>query len=170
MKQARSQAKTTIQFKNLLPPYETCEKTYRSNENLVLAVMDYKKCHYSYTSEQNHHFIEFQYYEEITIPINKNKNDMKTNVMKESSKWLMGGMVVTLIFFQEELVDCVLPDHYMYEICDILGEIDDSTNRVLLNECGQEILVPVVCDIGDTVKVEVPSGQYVERMEKRKKL
>jgi len=29
---------------------------------------------------------------------------MKSNIMKESSKWLMDGMDITLIFFQDKLV------------------------------------------------------------------
>ncbi len=135
------------------------EKTFRGDEKIDQAFVDERKLQYQYNSGHLYHFMDQDNFEEITVSeesIGDNKRFLKDNIE------VMG------YFYKDDVLTVNLPNFIEVEIINtepgIKGDTAKSGTKPAQIETGASIQVPLFIDVGDRIKVDTRSGQYVERV------
>lgn len=158
MKQARGAAKTTIKFKNLMRG-STIENTYRSGEKFETAQIDRKPGQYTYSDDMgNFFFMDSESFEEVMV---------EKKLMEENAKWIVEGMECQLIYFKGNVIECVPPSPYVYEIVETEPNMKGNTSQGYTKPAtvanGAVVSVPGFVEQGERIKVDTEKGEYIER-------
>jgi len=160
MKQARGAAKTTIKFKNLMKG-NTIENTYRSGEKFQTAMIEKSDHQYTYEDGDIFFFMNSESFEEIPVSV---------KVVGDIVDWLEEGMAVSLVFFNDNVIEVVVPSTGIYEIIETLPNIKGNTAQGLTKpatlSCGATITVPGYLNQGEQIKVDTGKRCFVERANK----
>jgi len=85
--------------------------------------------------------------------------------------YLKEGMKVQMEFFDGNPLSVDIPPYADLVVAStaagIKGETGDSTYKSATLDNGLEILVPQFIKTGDLIKVEVETGKYIERLQKK---
>lgn len=91
-----------------------------------------------------------------------------SQALDEQAKYLKDGIEVTLIFSGGEVLGIELPNSLVYEIMETgPGEKGNTVSNVFKEatlDNGLVIKVPMFMKVGEKVKVDTRSGEYVERV------
>eukprot|EP00548_Thalassiothrix_antarctica_P014184 CAMPEP_0194176518 /NCGR_PEP_ID=MMETSP0154-20130528/10424_1 /TAXON_ID=1049557 /ORGANISM="Thalassiothrix antarctica, Strain L6-D1" /LENGTH=215 /DNA_ID=CAMNT_0038890735 /DNA_START=73 /DNA_END=720 /DNA_ORIENTATION=- len=153
MKQARGAAKMTIRFKNLMRG-NTIENTYRSGEKFETAMIEKKKSQYTYSDENgNLFFMDSETFEEVVVD---------SKVVDDKEKWIDEGMELSLVYFNDEVIEVNLPSNYVYKIIETTQAKKGTTKPATLS-CGAVINVPGYLEEGEMIKVDTDKAEFLER-------
>lgn len=158
MKQARGAAKTTIKFKNLMRG-NTIENTYRSGEKFETAQIDRNPAQFTYKDESgNYFFMDSESFEEIMV---------EAKLMEDSAKWIVEGMECKLVYFKGNVIECMAPSPYTYEIIETEPNVKGNTAQGYTKPAkvgdGAIVNVPGFIEQGESIKVDTEKGEYIER-------
>jgi elongation factor P len=138
------------------------EKRFRTAESVERAHLDSRKVQYLYNDGADFHFMDNETYEQFQISdelIGDDKNYLKEN------------MEVMITFYNGSALSVELPPSIVLEVTYTEPAVKGNTasgnpqkNATL--ETGMELLVPMFINIGDMLKIDTRSGQYLERSKK----
>ena len=135
------------------------DKTWRAGEKIEQAMLDHRKMQYLYSDGSNFVFMDNSNYEQIAIApdqVGDTKLYLKENVNVEVS--LYNGDPVTV----------ELPAHVELEVAQTepgyKGDTAQGGNKPATLETGLKVQVPLFVEIGDIIKVDTRSGEYVTRV------
>lgn len=135
------------------------EKTYRGEEKIEEAFVEERKLQYLYSSGQMYHFMDQDNFEEIAIP----EEDIRENI-----KFLKDNLEVVGYFFKSETLNINLPNFIDVKVIHtepgIKGDTAKSGNKLAEIETGATVQVPLFIDVGDRIKVDTRTGEYIERL------
>ncbi len=135
------------------------EKTFRGDEKIEMAFVEERKMQYLYASGAMCHFMDQDNFEEIAIP-QENLQDKK-NFLKDN-------LEVTGYFYKNEKLNINLPNFIEFKITHtepgIKGDTAKGGTKPAQIETGATIQVPLFIDVGDKIKVDTRTGEYVERV------
>lgn len=135
------------------------EKTFRGDEKIEQAFVEERKLQYQYASGKMLHFMDQDNYEEIAI---------SEDNIQDKSKFLKDNLEVAGYFYKNEVLTINLPNFIEVKITHteqgIRGDTAKSGTKSAKIETGAVIQVPLFVDIGDKIKVDTRSGEYVERV------
>ena len=157
-KVARGVASTKARLKNLLND-SVINKVIQSNDKFEVADMGKKPGIFSYADDSSDilHFMDSSTCEEILI---------QKNLLAEKGKWLYPGMSITLVTFNEKVVDVLLPPSANYEVLDTppsRATSDGKSVKLAELDCGGSITVPSFVAKGDKVSVNLETYTYQSR-------
>lgn len=134
------------------------EKTFRGDEKIDAAFIEERNLQYQYYAADMYHFMDQDTFEEVTIheeTIGSKKNFLKDN------------MEITASFYKNLVLSINLPNFIQFAITHtepgIKGDTAKSGNKPAQIETGATIQVPLFIDVGNIVKIDTRTGQYVER-------
>ena len=134
------------------------EKTFRGDEKIEEAFIEERKLQYLYESGGIYNFVDQENFEEITIA----KEDLQDKI-----KFLKDNLEVNAYFYKDETLTINLPNFIEVKIIHtepgIKGDTAKSGTKPAKIETGATIQVPLFIDIGDKIKVDTRTGEYVER-------
>ena len=135
------------------------EKTFRGDEKIEEAFIEERKLQYQYESGGIYHFVDQENFEEITIA---------KEYLGDKIKFLKDNLEVNAYFYKHETLNINLPNFIEVKIihteCGIKGDTAKSGTKPAKIETGATIQVPLFIDIGDKIKVDTRTGDYVERV------
>lgn len=135
------------------------EVTFRGDQKLEEAFIEERKLQYIYVSGNIYHFLDQDNFEEITIP--------KDN-LGEQIKFLKDNLNVTAYLYKNEILNINLPNFIEFKIIHtepgIKGDTAKSGTKPARIETGATVQVPLFIDIGDKIKIDTRTGEYVERV------
>lgn len=135
------------------------EKTFRGNETIEEAYIEARKLQYQYNSGNMYHFMDQDTFEEIAISEDK-VGDMK--------KFLQDNLEVTGYFYKDETLSVNLPTFIYFTITHteqgIKGDTAKSGTKPAEVETGATVQVPLFINVGDKIKVDTRTGEYIERV------
>ncbi len=139
------------------------ERTFKSGEKFESIDLVRKKKQYSYKAGDNFVFIDLETYEEIHI----NKNQIG-----EAAKFLKEGIEVEGLYINEEFLGIELPTFVelkvVHTVPGVRGDTVSNVMKPATLETGAEVQVPLFIEIGDIVKIDTRTGEYIERVEASK--
>lgn len=139
------------------------ERTFKSGEKFELVDLVRKKKQYMYQAGDNLVFMDMETFEEIHIP-KKQIGDV--------IKFLKEGVEVEGLYLKDEFLGIELPItvelKVVHTVPGIRGDSVSNVMKPATLETGAEILVPLFIEIGDVVKVDTRTGEYIERVETKK--
>ena len=137
----------------------TTEKSFITGARVQEANVEKKKAQFLYRDGETFNFMDPTSFEQFPL---------SDSVVGEQAKFLKDGLEVTLIVSEGEGLGLELPNSLVYEISDTgPGERGNTVSNVFKDatlDNGLIIKVPMFAKIGEKIKVDTRTGQYVERV------
>ncbi|MEW5757910.1 MAG: elongation factor P [Candidatus Omnitrophota bacterium] len=134
------------------------EKTFR-NEQIQEAFVEKKPSQFTYKSGDDYHFMDQETFEEIII----SKEQLADNV-----KFLKDNLVIDILCYKDEILNINLPNFIEFKVIatepGIKGDTAKSSGKPATIETGAEIQVPLFINIGDIIKIDTRTGEYLGRV------
>jgi elongation factor P len=160
VKPGKGAAFTRTVFKNLLNG-KTKEMNIRSGEKLEPANVETKDMQFLYKEGDDLVLMDQSNYEQVTV--SKDLIGSAHDLMKDN-------LPCTVTFFNERPVDVEIPTFVFLEITasepGVRGDTSGNVTKPATVETGAEVHVPLFIRVGDTVKIDTRTHQYVERVNK----
>jgi len=156
-KPGKGGAMVRLKIKNLRTG-ATIETTVKSGEKFEEVYLTRKKMQFLYKEGLDYVFMDNTTYEQIHIP-NKQLGD--------SVKFLQDNMDVDVVFYGDEILGVQLPTTVILEVTyteqGLKGDTTTGAMKPATLETGAEISVPLFIEIGDKLKIDTKTGEYVQR-------
>ena len=134
------------------------ETPFRSGDKFEEMYVEMKPIQYLYQDGAKYYFMDNESYQEVIIGA-KLLGD-KANFLKENSE-------VTGKYCNEELVSVELPASVTLKIIEtepgVRGDTAKSGTKPAKIETGATVKVPLFVSVGDFIRVDTRTGQYLER-------
>ncbi|MFD1412743.1 elongation factor P [Oceanobacillus jeddahense] len=134
------------------------EKTFRAGEKVGKAHIENNKMQYLYASGDAHAFMDTSTYEQIEIPANQ---------IKEQLKFIKENMEVSVVSYQGEIIGVDLPNNVELTVTEtepgIKGDTASGGSKPATLETGHIVQVPFFINEGDVLVINTADGKYVSR-------
>jgi elongation factor P len=135
------------------------DRTFRAGEKFRSVRTEVRRMQYLYRDGTDAHFMDTQSYEQLTIPEATLADPLR--FMKESEE-------VELLYIDSEPADVQLPSAIDLAVSQTEPGVRGDTasgggTKPAVLETGARIQVPLFVNIGDHVRVDTRSGDYVSR-------
>lgn len=135
------------------------EKTFSPTEKLPRAHVETKEMQYLYNDGELYYFMDTETYEQI--PLNHSQVEDAIMYIKENSN-------VTIKFFKGEAFSVEPPNFVELVVTEtepgFKGDTATGGSKPATLETGAVIQVPLFVNIGDTIRVDTRTGEYMERI------
>lgn len=134
------------------------EHAFSSNLSFELIILHKRKLQYLYSDKKNAYFMTPVTYEQIDVPIAILGSDI--NYIKEGGE-------VDILFWGERAMSVDLPPKVNLKVIDsdpgVKGNSASNFLKSAVMENGLLVKVPLFIKVGETIRVDTRSGDYVER-------
>lgn len=158
MKTGRGSGNIKVKVKNLKTG-SFVEKSFITGARVEQADVEKKKAQFLYPDNETYSFMDPVSFEQFTVA---------QKVLGDQVKYLKDGLDVILLVLGEEVLGLELPMNLVYVITETgPGEKGNTVSNVFKEatlDNGLIVKVPMFMKIGEKVKVDTRSGQYVERV------
>ncbi len=156
IKSARGGANVKVKARNLLTG-QVLEKSYLASAKVDDADVMRKNAQYLY-KEKDYVFMDPDTYEQIYIA---------EDIIGEPAKFLIEGINVQVLYFEDRPVSVDLPITMVFEITYTEPGFRGNTVSTVYKDAtlanGAVVKVPTFAKIGDKIKVDTRSGEYVSK-------
>lgn len=157
-KMGRGSGTVKVKAKNLRTGSIT-EKSFITGARVDEANVEKKKAQFLYSDGDTYNFMDPATYEQFSV---------SKAILGENAKYLHESLEVNLIVTEEEALGVELPNSLVYEIQDTGPEEKGNTVSNVYKEAtmtnGLIVKVPMFGKVGDRIKVDTRTGEYVERV------
>lgn len=137
----------------------TIEKRFRSADTLEVPYVETKEFQYLYSQGDEHVFMDMETYDQF--PLN-------SDILGTSLKFVVPNTKVMVKYIDDKPVSVEIPTSMDYTITDTAPELKGATAtnqyKEAICENGLVIQVPPFMKVGDKVKVDTRTGEYLERV------
>ncbi|MGB9614429.1 MAG: elongation factor P [Fervidobacterium sp.] len=134
------------------------EVNFASGEKVEEAELSFRKAEYLYNDGENYYFMDLQTYEQYAIPGNE---------VGEDKYYLVENTQVDLVMHDEKPIGINLPTTVVLEVIEtepnFKGDTVSGGGKPALLQTGLKISVPFFVNVGDKIKVDTRTGEYIER-------
>ena len=135
------------------------DRTFRAGEKFRAVRTEARKMQVLYADGTDAHFMDSESYEQMAIP---------ESTVAEALKWTKPNDAVDVLFIDGSPSDLQLPASVELEVTQTDPGLRGDTasgggTKPATLETGATINVPLFVDIGDSVKVDTRSGEYMSR-------
>lgn len=156
-KGARGASSMKLKLRNL-ETGSTSETVYRASDKFENVVLEKRKMQFLYNTDDMYTFMDQENYEQI---------DLNTDTLGDALNYLQEQMVIDVILHGEKPVGVELPINVDLEITYTEPAVRGDTGGKVLKEATLEtkylIQVPHYCNIGDKIRVDTRTGEFVSR-------
>lgn len=135
------------------------EKTFSPTDKLPRAHVETKEMQYLYHDDELYYFMDLETYEQI--PLNHSQVEDAIPYMKENTN-------VIIKFFKGEAFSVDPPNFVELEVVQtdpgFKGDTATGGTKPCTLETGAVIQVPLFINIGDAIRVDTRTGEYMERV------
>lgn len=133
-------------------------KTFKGNERVEAAHVENRPVQYLYSDGSGFNFMDGTTFEQFTVP---------TDMAEDAAPYLKEGSEVNLQFFDGKIINIELPNSVFLAVTYAENVVKGDTTSSLLKdaklETGLVVKVPAFIKVGDTIKVDTRTGEYLER-------
>ncbi len=134
------------------------DRTFRAAEKVTQAMIDKNDMQFLYRDPDGCVFMDTGSYEQITVA---------DETLGDAAGYLVEGATVTLAMYGDEIVGIDLPAAVELEVTEtepgIQGDRVSGARKPATLSTGLVVQVPLFVDIGDRLKVDTRSGEYLTR-------
>ncbi len=135
------------------------EKTFNPSEKLQGAEIEKREMQYLYNDGDLYYFMDNTTYEQL--PLNQEQ-------LGESLKYIKENMTVKILSFKGNVFSVEPPMFVELEVTytepGFSGNTTTTSGKPATLENGFEISVPLFINIGDVIKIDTRTGEYMERV------
>ncbi len=134
------------------------ENTFRSGEKMVKPDLESKEMQYLYRESEDFVFMDLETYEQLHVP---------GSSLGEKGGYLKDGMELKMLLYKGQAIDADLPASVVLAVTDtepgVKGDTVSGASKPAVVETGISVNVPLFINIGDKIKVDTRSGDYIGR-------
>ena len=135
------------------------DKTFRAGEKFRPVRTETRKMQFLYKDGADAHFMDMETYDQIAIP---------EDSMRDSLRWTLPNSEVELLYVDEQPADVQVPSAVEMAVTETEPGLRGDTasgggDKPATLESGVTVRVPLFVDVGDRVRVDTRSGEYVAR-------
>jgi elongation factor P len=135
------------------------DQKLRSEDSLERAVLDEHEMQYLYRDGDSFHFMDTSTFEQLHID---------AEVLGDAASYLIPEATITVEFYGTEPVGIELPQTVDLKVADTVPGIKGATASAQVKpatlETGLVVQVPPFIDIGDLVRVNTETGEYLRKL------
>ncbi len=136
----------------------TVDRTFRAGEKVERVMIDKRDMQYLYRDGEDYVFMDNETYDQRNVA---------PATLGEAAHYIIEGRSATVMLFGEEIIGTDLPASVELTIAQtepgVQGDRSSGGTKPATLETGKEIQVPLFVNIGDVVKVDTRSGDYLSR-------
>tara|TARA_R110001583_G_scaffold41981_5_gene133486 strand:+ start:4962 stop:5531 length:570 start_codon:yes stop_codon:yes gene_type:complete len=160
VKPGKGQAFSRVKYRKLISG-KVVDKTFKSNESVESAdVMDFDLA-YLYNDGEFFHFMDNDTFEQIAADV---------NAVGDMAKWLVEQNICTITTWNDSPIAVMPPNFVELEVTEtdpgLKGDTAGTGGKPATLSTGAVVRVPLFIQIGETIKVDTRSGEYVGRVKK----
>ena len=137
----------------------TQDRTFRGGEPLTQAIVEKKEMQLLYREADGFVFMDNQSYDQITAP---------ESTLGDAPKWMKDSDMAVITFYKDEIIGVDLPASVDLEVTEtepgIQGDRVSGAKKPAVLETGVSVQVPLFVNIGDRIRVDTRTGDYVTRV------
>jgi len=157
-KTGRGNATIRVKARNLLTG-ANIERTFNSGLSVQDVSLDFHNVAYLYNDGDFYHFMDNETFEQPAI---------KADLLGDDAYYLKEGMEVKLTFYKGEPLDVEIPSSVDLKVVEaetaIRGDTATGVTKKVKTETGLEVNCPQFVKVGDTIRVNTETGEYVTRV------
>ena len=157
-KTGRGNATIRVKARNLLTG-ANIERTFNSGLSVQDVSLDFHNVAYLYNDGDFYHFMDNQTFEQPAI---------KAEMLGDDALYLKEGMEVKLTFYKGQPLDVEIPSSVDLKVVEaetaIRGDTATGVTKKVKTETGLEVNCPQFVKVGDTIRVNTETGEYVTRV------
>lgn len=137
---------------------QVIDPTFRSGDKVGRPDVEDKEAQYLYANGDSFNFMD---------PISYEQYEMNRNQLGDAPNFLIENLMVSVLFYDGRPVTIELPNHVVLEVADtdpaIRGDTVTGATKIARMHTGHTCNVPLFVSIGDKLKVDTRTGDYIER-------
>jgi elongation factor P len=135
------------------------DKTFRAGEKFRPVRTETRRMQFLYADGTDAHFMDNQSYEQLAIP---------ESAVADSLQWVMPNEEVELLYVDERPAGVNVPSAVELAVAETEPGVRGDTasgggDKPATLESGVKVRVPLFVNVGDRVRVDTRSGEYVSR-------
>ena len=158
VKPGKGQALYKCKLRNLIRN-TVIDRTYKSGDSIEAADVEEIEAQYLYRQAETFVFMDNSTYEQY---------ELSKEQVDDAWKYLKEGMVCSMLLFNGNPIGLTPPNHVVLKVeyCEPGAKGNTATNvtKPVKVETGAEFECPSFVNIGDMIKVDTRTGQYIERV------
>lgn len=156
-KTGRGGAKVKLKLRDVRAGH-IIEQTYDSGARFQRARVERQPAQYLYSEDNLYYFMNTETYEQVAV--NKDRVGNALDYLRENDE-------CSVLTYGEEAISVELPAAVVLEVVEtdpgFKGDTAQGGTKAAKLETGLTVQVPLFLNIGDKVKVDTRSGDYLER-------
>lgn len=158
VKPGKGQAFVRTKLKNLLSG-AVIDKTFRAGEKVEIARLDRIKMQYLYNDQNGYVFMDTNTYEQITL---------SADLIGDGVKYFKENTVVEVIFHEKTPIGVETPTFVELKVTQtdpgVRGDTVSGGTKPATLETGAVVQVPLFIQVGDVLKIDTRSDEYITRV------
>jgi len=158
VKPGKGQALYKCKLRNLVRN-TVIDRTYKSGDSIEAADIQEIEAQYLYRQADTFVFMDNQSYEQY---------ELSKEQVDDGWRYLKEGMVCSMLLFDNNPIGMTPPNHVVLKVeyCEpgVKGNTATNVTKPCKVETGAEFDCPSFVDMGDLIKIDTRSGEYVERV------
>ncbi len=158
VKPGKGTAFTRTKLRNLLTG-SVLERNFRSGEKFEPADVEVKNMQYLYKEGDGFVFMDTSTYDQVIV---------QAVTLGEDANFLPEQTVVDVLFFQGRSVGVTLPNFIEQPVLEtdpgFRGDTATGVTKPAKISTGASVNVPLFINVGDIIKIDTRTGQYLERV------
>ncbi len=135
------------------------DETFNAGAKIELVRIEVKSVQYLYDENDNCIFMDNETYEQLAVG---------NAIIGNRRQFVNSGLLVELLFDGDEVLDIRLPAHVNLDVTKtepgFRGNTATGATKPAMLETGYSLNVPLFIDIGDKLKIDTRTGEYIERV------
>lgn len=134
------------------------ERTFNPGEKMPKAHIDRREMQFLYESDSQYNFMDNETYDQIAL---------NSDQLGDAVKYLKENMNIGIMFFQGTVIGVDLPYSVELTVVEtdpgIRGDTATGGTKPAKMETGCVVRVPLFINVGDVLRVDTRTGDYIER-------
>ena len=157
-KTGRGNASIRIKARNLLSG-ANIERTFSSGQSVQDVRLDFHNVSYLYSDGELFHFMDNETFDQPAL---------EKDMLGDTALYLMPGLEAKLTFYKDKPLDIELPTSVDMKVVEaemaIRGDTATGVTKKVTTETGLKVQCPNFVNVGDTIRVDTRTGDYVTRV------
>lgn len=135
------------------------EKNFKPNVDVKEVSFEERRLEFLYIEGKDYLFLDYKTLEQVLVPF---------NVVGDKTNYLKEGIDVTASFYGDTVFAVELPQFLEIMVAKTEGDEEHSplsnATKVAILETGAKIEVPSFIEVGDIIKVDTRTNEYIQRI------
>lgn len=158
VKPGKGQALYKCKLKNLIKN-TVLDRTYKSGDSLEAADVTEIEAQFLYRQQDTFVFMDNSTYEQYELSLDQ---------VDDAWKYLKEGMNCSMVLYNNNPITVTPPNHVVLKIeyaePAVRGNTATNLTKPVKVETGAEFMVPAFVEMGESIKIDTRSGEYLERV------